>query len=116
MISKQEKAKQEQGCRKNPNQCSNCTHFEFETEKHVNDFGVFDRQKKSPAGKVGSRLSRRRFATDGLKIDMSRDKEKLAKLVGCAVGLVFSVIFMIAIPMYANYQKNGCVFLVCDER
>jgi hypothetical protein len=47
---------------------------------------------------------------------MTRKQEKLAKLIGCAVGLVLSIIFMVAMPMYANYQKNGCVFIVCDER
>ena len=51
MTSKQEKAKQEQGYKKKPNQCSNCIYFEFEIEKHKNDYGFFDMQKKLRCGK-----------------------------------------------------------------
>lgn len=35
-------------------------------------------------------------------------------VVGILLGTVFSFIFLVALPMHHNHQKNGCVFLVCE--
>jgi len=56
MISKQETAKINQSYRKEPMQCSNCKHFEFETENVVNDFRTFQIKKKFRCGIGGFKV------------------------------------------------------------
>lgn len=43
MKSKQEQAKQDQGYRKDPMQCSNCKNFEFSVD--INQFGYAEKKK-----------------------------------------------------------------------
>ena len=53
MTSKQERAKQEQGYRKAPIQCSNCWHFKFEVEVHRSGY---EEKKKLRCGIGGFKV------------------------------------------------------------
>lgn len=40
--------------------------------------------------------------------------DKIAAVLGAVSGLVVAGWFLVAAPMMENYERNGCVFLVCE--
>jgi hypothetical protein len=46
---------------------------------------------------------------------MQRD-QIIAAFVGGALGLIVSGYALVYAPMKANYDRNGCVWLICEGR